>query len=309
MEKIISILIFLFILTLPCFAVSPNEQTPEMDQILGKYGIQNSLNQKPKYNYKSQQQKQDLRNNNGTCASSAAEKSKSLVYMENRKADFQPYIEELQRVIKQNWTPIKTKNSEQVIVIFKIDKEGYLKQFKILTSSGDKDVDNAAVSAVKATFPFKPLPNQCVKPTIDVIFTFNYNIYGDKVLNNMPEVECYSSLIQYFTESIKLNPNDYFAYIDRGANEDKSKDYKNAIKDYTKAMGLNSNNYEAYLNRGLAKGKLGDCNGAIKDLTKAIQLNPNSCYAYYIRGLIKYNIKDYNGANEDNKKSKQLQLN
>lgn len=91
--------------------------------------------------------------------------------------DFGPYMREMQRTIKLNWEPPKLDHSTHTTVLYSIKKDGTLKNVSIFKSSGDKKTDSAAIKAVKKT-KFRPLPTGFDKDSIDVQFTFDYNVYG-----------------------------------------------------------------------------------------------------------------------------------
>ena len=58
-------------------------------------------------------------------------------------------------------------------------------------------------------------------------------------------------------------------------------DMKGAIQDYTEDIRLDPKDSWAYERRGSARSFLGDRKGAIADFEKAIQLDPNCAWAYY----------------------------
>lgn len=95
-----------------------------------------------------------------------------------REPDFGPYMRELQRRIKMNWNPPKGNESKRVVLLFKIAKDGRLLSCSVFKSSGLPSADNAAISAVKLTAPFKPLPAEFKGQSIDIQFTFDYNVFG-----------------------------------------------------------------------------------------------------------------------------------
>jgi TonB family protein len=82
--------------------------------------------------------------------------------------DFTGFSADLVRVIKQNWwakMPSETKQKldrglkGKVVVGFGIQKDGQLSTVpKAVVSSGNKALDEAAVSAVRASAPFEHLP-------------------------------------------------------------------------------------------------------------------------------------------------------
>ncbi len=95
-----------------------------------------------------------------------------------REPDFGPYMRELQRRIKMNWDPPKGNESKRVVLLFKIAKDGRLLSCSVFKSSGLPSADKAAINAVQATAPFKPLPAEFKGQHIDIQFTFDYNVFG-----------------------------------------------------------------------------------------------------------------------------------
>ncbi len=95
-----------------------------------------------------------------------------------KEPDFGPYMRELQRRIKRNWSPPKGNESKQVVVLFRVSRDGRLLSIKINKSSGNPSTDKAALSAVKITAPFRPLPPEYRGEDIDIQFTFDYNVFG-----------------------------------------------------------------------------------------------------------------------------------
>ena len=95
-----------------------------------------------------------------------------------KEPDFGPYMKELQRRIKMNWDPPKGNESKRVVLLFKIARDGRLISVQVHRSSGLPAADNAAISAVKLTAPFRPLPPEFKGNSIDIQFTFDYNVLG-----------------------------------------------------------------------------------------------------------------------------------
>ena len=92
--------------------------------------------------------------------------------------DFGPYMRELQRRIKMNWDPPKGNESKRVVLLFKIAKDGRLLSCTVSKSSGLPEADKAAINAVHLTAPFKPLPANFQGQSVDIQFTFDYNVFG-----------------------------------------------------------------------------------------------------------------------------------
>jgi TonB family protein len=88
-----------------------------------------------------------------------------------------PYMADLQRRIKRAWYPPKFHESNRVVVIFKIHKNGELSHLRLVTASGSSIVDQAAMRAVETAAPFRALPAGA-GDDIDVQFTFDYNLFN-----------------------------------------------------------------------------------------------------------------------------------
>lgn len=95
-----------------------------------------------------------------------------------REPDFGPYMRELQRRIKMNWEPPKGNESKRVVLLFKIARDGRLLSARVFKSSGLPNADKAALNAVELTAPFRPLPADFKGGSIDIQFTFDYNVFG-----------------------------------------------------------------------------------------------------------------------------------
>ena len=95
-----------------------------------------------------------------------------------REPDFGPYMRELQRRIKMNWDPPKGNESKRVVLLFKIAKDGRLLSCRVSKSSGLPLADQAALKAVELTAPFRPLPADFKGQSIDIQFTFDYNVFN-----------------------------------------------------------------------------------------------------------------------------------
>ena len=95
-----------------------------------------------------------------------------------REPDFGPYMRDLQRRIKMNWDPPKGNESKRVVLLFRIAKNGRLLSIRVFKSSGLPNSDKAALNAVELTAPFRPLPAGFRGNSIDIQFTFDYNVFG-----------------------------------------------------------------------------------------------------------------------------------
>ena len=129
-------------------------------QILKSQDIQNTPNEKTEYLHSEEEQI-------------------SVDENENNEPEemFREYMKTMQQDIKKNWNPPKGNNSKSTTLLFKIAKDGSLKQYSVYKSSGNEEVDEAAIKAIKDTAPFKPLPDAYTKDDIDIQFKFDYNVF------------------------------------------------------------------------------------------------------------------------------------
>ncbi len=90
--------------------------------------------------------------------------------------EFGPYMSALQRKIKMAWKPPRGSESNRIVVMFTINKNGYIQNIQLTTPCKLADANAAAIDAVKRAAPFDPLPAGS-PPTIDIEFTFDYNVF------------------------------------------------------------------------------------------------------------------------------------
>jgi tetratricopeptide (TPR) repeat protein len=113
---------------------------------------------------------------------------------------------------------------------------------------------------------------------------------------------------KFFSEKIKKDGKDTWAFRNRATARMTDKDYDGAIDDLTVALGVDPHQ-SLYVERGRAKRAKGDLDGAIKDYTEALRLEPGYSVALNNRGVVweakkKYDeaIKDYTDAIESDSK-------
>jgi tetratricopeptide (TPR) repeat protein len=91
-----------------------------------------------------------------------------------------------------------------------------------------------------------------------------------------------------YSEAIRLNPRDAFAYKDRGVVRKAKGDLDGAIADYSEAIRLNPNFVIAYNNRAKVYDTKKNHEAAIADYQKALELNPKGAQANIMRAYIEY---------------------
>lgn len=113
----------------------------------------------------------------GSCAYAIWTKKSTQKLMEQNPDIFKGYMYRMQKNIKSNWNPPSQEVSRGVTILYTINRDGTLKKYKVLKSSGVKELDDAAVEALKKSFPFEPLPEGFGGKSVDVQFTFDYNVH------------------------------------------------------------------------------------------------------------------------------------
>lgn len=93
--------------------------------------------------------------------------------------------------------------------------------------------------------------------------------------------------LQYFSENLKLHPNDAECYIDRANSYFLSKSWNWAIKDYSMSLDLQPGNPEVWLNKGIALLNSGNVSDACHDFRMAFSLGNKKATELISRNCIK----------------------
>ena len=98
----------------------------------------------------------------------------------------------------------------------------------------------------------------------------------------------YKNEIEKLTKYLEAHPNEYTAYINRGAYFSFLGVHVNAIKDYDAALAIQNNIPEAIYNRGLAKARYFYTVDSCKDIYSASQLGLAQATATFDRACKRY---------------------
>jgi tetratricopeptide (TPR) repeat protein len=109
----------------------------------------------------------------------------------------------------------------------------------------------------------------------------------------------YDNAIKDYAEAIRLNPKDAGAFSGRGVAWRARKEYDKAIKDYDEAIRLDPKLASAFFNRGNAWIDKKEYNKAVKDYDEAIRLEPTLTSAYLLRGYVRLTKNEYDKAIKD----------
>lgn len=89
-----------------------------------------------------------------------------------KDAEFQPYLEEMHNQISGKWQPPAVNKDAEVIIKFTILRNGHVINPEVAKSSGDKDVDESALKALRRSSPLPPLPMSFPQDQVTVNFNF-----------------------------------------------------------------------------------------------------------------------------------------
>ncbi len=107
---------------------------------------------------------------------------------------------------------------------------------------------------------------------------------ADSLESSEKKQEWYNRAIIHYTEALKLKPDLWIGYNNRGNTYLRKGEFDRAIQDYDRAIELNPEDAGLYNNRGNTYGKKGDFDRAIQDHDRAIELDPNDAMFYSNRG-------------------------
>jgi len=93
--------------------------------------------------------------------------------------------------------------------------------------------------------------------------------------------------LEYFSQNLKLHPNDPECYVDRANSYFVSKSWDWAIKDYSMSLDLNPANQDAWLNKGVALLNTGKVEDACHDFRRALSLGNKRASEYISSKCIK----------------------
>jgi TonB family protein len=100
--------------------------------------------------------------------------------------NFDDYLQRVLASVRRNWYAIMPESALMgdkgiVVLTFRITSDGVVPvpDPNLERTSGKEPLDNAAMSAIRASSPFEPLPAQFKRPSIELRFIFFYNIPPD----------------------------------------------------------------------------------------------------------------------------------
>jgi TonB family protein len=105
------------------------------------------------------------------------------ILSDTQGVDFNSYMRRLVSKVKQNWYTVMPESvylgdKGIVSITFRINRDGTfpVANMNLERTSGKDPLDTAAMSSIRATNPFDPLPPEFKGPYIELRFTYFYNI-------------------------------------------------------------------------------------------------------------------------------------
>jgi TonB family protein len=102
------------------------------------------------------------------------------VPLETQDLRFQAYFSKVREKIKATWTYPSAAGERgiegEVVVEFRIAKDGHLESTAVRRSSGATILDEYSIRAVQTAAPFPPVPDDVAKETLTIDSTFRYSL-------------------------------------------------------------------------------------------------------------------------------------
>jgi len=113
--------------------------------------------------------------------------------------------------------------------------------------------------------------------------------------------------IAAWTDTLRLDPKNVSARINRGMALAEKGDYDRAVADLTEAIRLDPRNAQAYASRGVIHAQMRvDYARGIADLTRGLQLAPDEVILYEFRAIFCRATGDTARAADDERKAAEL---
>jgi TonB family protein len=100
--------------------------------------------------------------------------------LETHDPRFQAYFSKVREKIKATWTYPSAAGDRgiegEVVVEFRIAKDGHLESTAVRRSSGATLLDEYSIRAVQTAAPFPPVPDDVAKETLTINSTFRYSL-------------------------------------------------------------------------------------------------------------------------------------
>jgi TonB family protein len=115
----------------------------------------------------------------------ASDKEVFVFSPDGKYVDYEPYANGVREKVKKSWKVpsrkridalAKDKKDLLVQIALTVNKDGTVKQCRILKSSKIKELDDNAGEAIKAAVPFNPFPENFFNEELVIILNFNFSL-------------------------------------------------------------------------------------------------------------------------------------
>jgi TonB family protein len=161
------------------------------------------------------------------------------------------YRIQLQVHIRRHWKLPSESSGCRASVVFKLDKDGYLKEVLLCRPSGSNEFDESALQAIKASEPF-PMPPPAYPDPVQIGFVFEHSVP-------------LTASVEDYTKAILKEPKNHDTYRNRAIRYMQSREYDNAIVDLSIAIQLNPKDPVTYDLRAKAYRAIGRESSAVAD--------------------------------------------
>jgi len=129
---------------------------------------------------------------------------------------------------------------------------------------------------------------------LESIKAFKMFLEGQKLIR----LKRYEEAIEYFDQSLALDPNNADVWYSKGTVLYELKQYEEAINCLDRSLTLDPNNDNAWYYKGAILYELGRYEEAINCFDQLLALNPNDAVAWHYKGAALYELKRYKDAVE-----------
>lgn len=98
--------------------------------------------------------------------------NKSNVPEQSAPSDLSSYSDAMHEKIASKWSPPSIDKDAKVVLEFTIQKNGHVIREKVYQSSGNKQLDDSAMKALRKASPLPPLPLNLEQESLTVKFDF-----------------------------------------------------------------------------------------------------------------------------------------
>lgn len=113
-------------------------------------------------------------------AESAQETEEATISLETKDAIYYPYAKVVKEKIQQHWTyPVAARENYiqgNLIIIFRLEKNGNLVNSRITSSSGYQILDGSSLRSIELASPFPPFPDTLPVRFLNINASFAYKL-------------------------------------------------------------------------------------------------------------------------------------